>query len=325
MRRSTYWMAIVVGVLTGCARPTDTPTPTPGPLGVILPTFTPRATRLPGERTPLPTFTPAPTPTPVVHIVQPGETLIDIAQQYGITLDALQAANGVLTPETLQIGQQLIIPIGSGAQPAPGGGLLLPTPTPVPVTIQGTALYETPAGSVWVLGEVHNPGAASLENTQVRVALLDASGAEVASGNAFTALDVIPANGASPFGVLFVAPPAAVSFTVTVIRAEASPEPGNRYMPIAIASQESALAGLQFKVNGSLVNQGNFNAAGVSVVLTTYDATGRVTGYRQITVGDGTLAAGGAAEFTIDIVPNGPVGSIPDHYVLAAQGRTAQP
>ncbi len=327
MRPAMRWMIITAILIAGCGRPTDTPTPTPGPLGVILPTSTPRATRLPGERTPPPTFTPAPTPTPVIHIVEPGETLLDIAQRYGITLDALQAANGVLRPETLQIGQQLIIPVGSGAQSAPGGrGLLLPTPTPLPVTVRGTALYETPAGSVWVLGEVLNSVGTSLENTQVRVALLDASGAEVAAGTAFTALDVIPIDGRSPFGVLFVSPPAgASSFVVTAIRAEASAEPSTRYVPIVIASEQSAMDGLHFKVVGSIANQGRFSAIDVSVVLTTYDSAGRVTGYRQAIVGDGTLAAGGGGEFAIDIAPNGPAATLPADYSVAAQGRTAQP
>lgn len=323
------WIAALLVALSGCGRPTDTPTPTPEPLGVALgaPTPTPHATRLPGEHTPAPTFTPALTATPVIHIVQPGETLIDIAQQYGITLDALQVANGVLTPETLQIGQRLIIPIGETAlQSASSGAILLPTPTPLPVSVQGAALYETPAGSVWVLGEVFNPGSTSLENTQVRVTLLDASGAEVASGTAFAALDVIPIDGRSPFGVLFVSPPpGATAFVVTAIRAEASTEPGNRYMPIAVTSQQTAMDGLQFSVAGSIANQGPFDTTSVSVVLTTYDAEGRVTGYRQTNVGDGTLAAQAVAEFNISLASNGPLGVAPADYTIFAQGRTAQP
>lgn len=325
MRRTILYIALLC-LASGCSRPADVPTPTPGPLAVLLPTPTPRSTRLLIQQTPLPTFTPAPTPTPVIHIVQPGETLIDIAAQYHITLDALQAANGVLKPETLQIGQALIIPIGSGQPIISDSGLLLPTPAPVPVALQGTALYETPSGSVWVLGEVLNSSGTSLENTEVRVALLDASSMEMAAGMAFTALEVIPAGGTSPFGVLFTSPPVGVaSFAVTVIRAEPSPEPGNRYVPIAVTSQESALDGLLFTVRGSIKNQGSFGASGVNLVLTTYDPSGHVTGYRQEKVGDGKLAPGGVAEFQIAIAPNGPPGSRPDHFTLAAEGRTAQP
>ncbi len=328
-RRAMRWMIVAIVLLIGCSRPTDAPTPTPGRLGVTLrvPTSSPYTTRLPGERTLSPTLPPAPTPTAVIHIVQPGETLIDIAARYNISLDALQVANGVLTPETLQIGQQLIIPPESSARPsATGGGLRLPTPTPLPVTLQGTALYETPAGSMWVLGEALNPGSTALENTQVRVALVDASSAEVSVGAAFTALDVIPAGGKSPFGVLFVSPPEdAASFVVTLLRAEASSEPGNRYMPIVVTSRQGAQDGLHFKVTGSLANPSGFSATGVSVALTTYDALGRVTGYRQVAVGNGTLAAGGGGEFEIAIAPNGPAGLLPADYSLVAQGWTAQP
>jgi LysM repeat protein len=262
----------------------------------------------------------------MIHIVAPGETLIDIAKVYNITLDALQAANGVLKPETLQIGQALIIPAGSEQPILTDTGLLLPTPIPLPVTLQGAALYQTPAGSIWVLGEVLNSQSQSLENTQVRVALLDEAGMEIVSGTAFTALDVIPSGGKSPFGVLFqTPPPGVVSFSVSPIRAETSPEPGIRYMPIQVTAQEGVLEELLFKVRGSLANQGASSAAGVKLVLTTYDSAGRVTGYRQVGVGDGTLVAGGVAEFEIALTPGGPAGVMPDDYTLGAEGRTAQP
>jgi LysM repeat protein len=312
-------------LLIGCGRPMDLPTPAPGLSTVTLPTATPRTTHAPGQRTPAPTFTPAPTPTPIIHIVEPGDTLLDIANRYGVTLDALQTVNGVLRPETLQIGQSLIIPSNFGSQPVPNqNGLLLPTPAPLPVIVQGAALYESPAGSIWVLGELLNPNETALENAQVRVVLLDASGAELASGGAFVALDVIPTRSASPFGVLFATPPLNVaSFEATAIRAEASSEPGARYMPIAIAEEATGLDGLQFQVNGRLANQGPRHAIEVSVVLTTYDAQDRVTGYRQQVVGDGMLPAGASTMFAVSIAPFGSAGAAPARYTLAAQGRSA--
>src|SRR5262245_27196936 len=45
---------------------------------------------------------------PLVHIVQPGETLIGIAIQYNIPLDVLQSANHLTNPEILFPGQQLV-------------------------------------------------------------------------------------------------------------------------------------------------------------------------------------------------------------------------
>lgn len=60
-----------------------------------------------------------------LHIVKPGETLSDIAANYGIDLESLQHANPAITPETLQIGQPLQIPISSEVHyTAPGDTLL---------------------------------------------------------------------------------------------------------------------------------------------------------------------------------------------------------
>lgn len=324
MRPTILPLVVMFVLIVACSRPLDAPTPTAGLPAIVLSTPTLRSARLPSQRTPAPTFTPAPTPTLVVHIVEPGDTLIDIANRYQTTLDDLQAANGVLNPETLQIGQSLIIPATTGSQRLlPGqSGLLLPTPVPLPVSIQGTALYQSPAGSIWVLGEIWNSGETALENTQVEVILLDESGLEVASDTAFTLLDVIARGNTAPFGVLFTALPAEVaSFEVATIRAEVSQEPGGRYVSIAIADQQDALDGLQFNVSGSLANQSSQAAAEVVVIITTYDVEGRVTGYRQEAVGDGTLAAGGIATFSISIAPNGIRNSAPDHYTLSAQGR----
>ena len=42
--------------------------------------------------------------------VQPGDTLASIAQQFGLSLDALQAANPGVDPAALPVGRQLIVP-----------------------------------------------------------------------------------------------------------------------------------------------------------------------------------------------------------------------
>jgi len=47
---------------------------------------------------------------PIVHVVQAGDTLFSIAQRYGVTVDAIVAANGITNPNALSIGQQLTIP-----------------------------------------------------------------------------------------------------------------------------------------------------------------------------------------------------------------------
>ncbi len=44
------------------------------------------------------------------HVVQPGENLFRIALRYGLTVDALAAANGITDPTHIYVGQVLIIP-----------------------------------------------------------------------------------------------------------------------------------------------------------------------------------------------------------------------
>jgi murein DD-endopeptidase MepM/ murein hydrolase activator NlpD len=48
--------------------------------------------------------------TPKVHVVQPGETLSDIARAYGITADALIGANNLASSVDILVGQRLVIP-----------------------------------------------------------------------------------------------------------------------------------------------------------------------------------------------------------------------
>jgi LysM repeat protein len=107
---------------TATVTPTDTPTLT----ATFTPTDTPRPTDTP---THTPTSTPTNTPTPVIHTVQAGDTLIGIAEQYGISVEALQEANDILDPRRLQIGQELVIPREGQALEG------IPTSTSTPTTV----------------------------------------------------------------------------------------------------------------------------------------------------------------------------------------------
>jgi LysM repeat protein len=67
-------------------------------------------------------------PAGLVHIVQPGETLTQIALRYGVSVWALADANGITNINYIYVGQRLFIP-GSAPPPAPA-----PAPTAVPST-----------------------------------------------------------------------------------------------------------------------------------------------------------------------------------------------
>jgi murein DD-endopeptidase MepM/ murein hydrolase activator NlpD len=50
---------------------------------------------------------------PVDHVVQPGQTLWQIARRYGVSAEAIAASNGISTDSTLQVGQILRVPAGT--------------------------------------------------------------------------------------------------------------------------------------------------------------------------------------------------------------------
>jgi LysM repeat protein len=97
-------------------------------------------------RTPSPTRTPVPTATEFicetpedweVYIVQPGDTLVAIAQLAGTTIDEIVAGNCLANPNRIARGQEILVP----ALPTP---ILFPTAIVLPTEL--FAVTPTPAG-----------------------------------------------------------------------------------------------------------------------------------------------------------------------------------
>jgi LysM repeat protein len=104
-------------VATTTARPSATPTGTPGASSTPGASPTPRAS--PGT-----TASPAPSPTPEPspfdeYTVQPGDSLSSIATQFGTTADELARINGITDPNSLSVGQTLLVPRPESASPTP--------------------------------------------------------------------------------------------------------------------------------------------------------------------------------------------------------------
>ncbi len=120
--------------------PVASPTSTPEIAPEDTPTSTPEAaTPIPtaaAETTPTvaPISTPAPTAAPTkaptaaatkapsgerTHVVQPGENLFRIALHYGMTYKTLAAANGIINPDLVYVGQRLTIPAEGTAPTTP--------------------------------------------------------------------------------------------------------------------------------------------------------------------------------------------------------------
>ncbi|MDY6876583.1 MAG: FxLYD domain-containing protein [Chloroflexota bacterium] len=318
------FLAAILMVLTACGGEVVTPPPTTVAPLVSTPTPAPTPTlRLTATAPFLPpaaTATPTIVPTPISHVVQEGETLLSIAYEYGVSVQALQATNGIENPLLLQVGQRLIIPIGEEATEITPG-LLLPTPTPLPFDIQGVAFYETPVGSLECLGEVVNTTAVTLTNVLVRVTLYDDAGAALMTGDAFAVADLVPPGSRSPFRVLFTVPPSAwTNPQVTIVRGEAAGAMATSYVPVIVTEMEGLPSGPQFQVSGVVRNTSTEQTTGsVSIIVTTYDAQGLVAGFRQGRVeGGGTLAPGATAPFSLLFNFHG---DAPTDFTVVALGR----
>lgn len=147
------------------------------------------------------TATLEPTQEPVVYTVQSGDTLLAIAIRFDVSVDDIMAANGLTDPGRLQIGQELVIPVGGQAvaaaatptaaataagTPAPTGAApeAAATAAPQPATPAPTPTPEPPAEAP-LSGRIAYPAwSADIDSYNIWVS--DLSGAEqtIIVGNA---------------------------------------------------------------------------------------------------------------------------------------------
>ncbi len=142
---------LLVGLSLLLAACTTQPTTMPAPIATAPPpttapvpnaleaTATPAATATSAPTTqptvapPTETTTPEPTAAATQHIVAAGDTLFNIALRYGVTVDALRAANNLFS-DLIYVGQVLVIPSGgvvpTGAATQAPATQTAPTATP---------------------------------------------------------------------------------------------------------------------------------------------------------------------------------------------------
>jgi LysM repeat protein/predicted nucleic acid-binding Zn ribbon protein len=122
----------------------DNPPQIPEVLRQDTETPEPSHTPQPPTQSPIPSDTPEPslTPTPsgpISYIVEEGDSLSSIADQFQVTIDVLIAANNLEDPNNIGVGTELIIPDPDSE---------LPTGTPLPETLLpgSTIEYDVKTG-----------------------------------------------------------------------------------------------------------------------------------------------------------------------------------
>jgi LysM repeat protein len=97
----------------------------------FIPTASATPTRVVVHRKPTPTFfIPTTTPQPLIHVVEEGEVLGLIAEQYDTTMEAILEANGLSDADLVSIGQELVIVDAAGITMTVSGVTLSPSATP---------------------------------------------------------------------------------------------------------------------------------------------------------------------------------------------------
>ncbi|QPC83195.1 LysM peptidoglycan-binding domain-containing protein [Phototrophicus methaneseepsis] len=99
----------------------------------------------------------------LIHVVQPGENLYRISLRYGVSIGAIASANGISNVNLVYVGQQLVIPGGTGTPPtdeppateAPSGGVY--TVQPGDTLSRIAARFGTTWSAIAAANNIANP------------------------------------------------------------------------------------------------------------------------------------------------------------------------
>lgn len=264
------------------AAPTFSPTQLP-PVTLIarVPTTLPPPTALL-----IPQFTPASAPTPIHYTIQVGDTLLGIAAQFGVSFEALKAANADLDPLTLPINKTVIIP---DAQFDIAGTPILPTSTPAQLELPPPTCYPSPTGAIICMGWVANNLPQPIERVLLQVRLFRTDSSVLAEGEVGVEQGIIPTGASAPYRILVAANWLEYAGAVANLRsADLAPAAGEKHIALQIEAEQPTLENGYYRVSATLRNTAPGTVRLVRAILTLRDANGRITGYR-VQMLNGTL------------------------------------
>lgn len=226
-----------------------------------------------------PTDIPLPTATPFLYTVVANDTMLGIALQYSVSLEALSAANPGVDPRFLSVGTDLIIPIGEG------NSGLLPSPTPVDVVFEAPSCYPTAPGGLWCFILVGNDQPADLENLSGFIRLYSSEGEVVANQEVNALMNFLPAGRQIPLLTFFTPIVPAWEFAEgSILSAIRVSDGGARYLPGVVEDLivEIDAQGMHADIRGTVSLSGDtLSASLVWVVAVAYSVDGSVVGVRR--------------------------------------------
>ncbi|MCC7118582.1 MAG: LysM peptidoglycan-binding domain-containing protein [Anaerolineales bacterium] len=281
-------LCLCAALLSACASSNE-----PVLIGALRPyaTATPQSTATPNVLTVL--ETPLPTATPHAYTIQSGDTLSELAETFHISQNDLQAANPQINPNSMTIGQTLIIP-GPNAPAA--------TTPPAPVPITQTVCHPSADSGLWCFALIHNNTPDVLENVSAQITLFDVNGVNAASQVGFPPLDQIPPNASLPVFVFFPNTPAELlpqAQLLSAVQTSANPA-----IHATITQSQAEVHGRAAQLSGEIFLPAEAPAAAeVWVAAVAYDTNGLVVGLRRWAGSD--LQPGGNLHFQFAVASLG--------------------
>ena len=282
------WM-IVMLALAGCVAgnvslPTIVPLPSDTPKIVLTPSATPQPTNTlaPSPTTPP---TPTPTPEPVTYTVTEKDDMFGVALRYGVSLDALKAANPTVIPNMMSVGTVLIIPI-TPTPPSTGVGQGNPTPTPDPFSPLQLAMppvcYQDALGGAYCFAQLENTSNSPVENPTVRFVLSGADATTIEM-DGILPLNILPAQETIP-AVAYFPSPIQGGFDISVQITDWLPvmPDDTRYLEVGITFDQPVITdGTNFVEAAGFFDMPDGEAKYVWVLGVVYDLNGQVLGLRR--------------------------------------------
>ena len=238
-----------------------------------------------------------PSPTPNLYTVKENDTLLDIALQFNVELSDLQAANPIVDPRALQIGQELVIPSDNPASPIVQG----PPPPALPLT--PPTCHASPTGSVQCFGLIENNQDQPVHQLSVLVEAINGEGTIIEKQVATVEQTYVLPGKLAPYRVLFNDLAIdEVRGTVAALNTGATSDTiTNDFVPLQTENVTTQISGGRYLVAATLTNRTEKIAAPPRIVVTLL-LDNQIRGYR-VWDADASLAPTTSLDVRLPVLP----------------------
>jgi hypothetical protein len=179
-----------------------------------------------------------------------------------------------------------------------------PTPTP-PLTFEtsGETSYQDPVGSQRFLFEVRNTNDFATERVTATVKLRDAEGHPIASQTGYAKLDRLdPGQSAPVLVVFFLSAPHFATYEISVDAHRANYLDELLHGGLQVTEETTRVGEwVPYEVLGQIHNAADVDAESVTLIVTCYDAQGRVVAVNTGRPEERAIGAGQSSDFLVTV------------------------